>query len=173
MDVIGLGAGLTPSAIKAATAEMHRSIESICLLLEQNTCAYLTGDTPTLADLTIAGLSLVLKIPAGNYLNIPENLKGKGIPGFADNPDYDIFFTWRDQLYTDYAPYRNYSYRRLTIGFFLDQLFFGQNYWINDPGYYRLPDVYGPYRWVRYYDDAVLVDAYSGEVVDVIYNFFW
>lgn len=102
MDVIGLGAGLTPTAIKSATAEMHRSLESICLLLEQNTCAYLTGDTPTLADLTIAGLSLVLKIPSGNYLNIPENLKGKGIPGFADNPDYDIFFTWRDKLYTDF-----------------------------------------------------------------------
>jgi len=72
-----------------------------------------------------------------------------------------------------YAPYRNYSYRRLSIGFYLDQLFFSQNYWIEDPRYYRLPDVYGPYRWVRYYDDAVLVDVYSGEVVDVIYDFFW
>ncbi|MFM5918255.1 MAG: RcnB family protein [Novosphingobium sp.] len=72
-----------------------------------------------------------------------------------------------------YAPYRNYSYRRLNIGFYLDQLFFSQNYWIDNPGYYRLPDVYGPYRWVRYYDDALLVDIYSGEVVDVIYDFFW
>jgi Nickel/cobalt transporter regulator len=72
-----------------------------------------------------------------------------------------------------YAPYRNYSYRRLSIGFYLDQLFFSQNYWIEDPRYYRLPDVYGPYRWVRYYDDAVLVDIYSGEVVDVINDFFW
>jgi hypothetical protein len=72
-----------------------------------------------------------------------------------------------------YSPYRNYSYRRLSIGFFLDNLFFGQDYLIDNPGYYRLPDVYGPYRWVRYYDDAVLVDIYSGEVVDVIYDFFW
>ena len=74
---------------------------------------------------------------------------------------------------TYYAPYRNYSYRRVTVGFFLDSLFFGDRYWINDPWQYRLPDVYGPYRWVRYYDDAVLVDIYSGEVVDVINNFFW
>ncbi|HSQ95746.1 MAG TPA: RcnB family protein [Croceibacterium sp.] len=72
-----------------------------------------------------------------------------------------------------YAPYRGYTYRRLGIGFYLDPLFFGQDYWIGDPGYYRLPDVYGPYRWVRYYDDALLVDIYSGEVVDVIYDFFW
>jgi hypothetical protein len=72
-----------------------------------------------------------------------------------------------------YAPYRNYSYRRLGIGFYLDSLFYGSDYWIDDPWSYRLPEVYGPYRWVRYYDDAVLVDIYSGEVVDVIYDFFW
>ena len=80
---------------------MHRSLESICLLLSQNH-AYLTGDTPTLADFAVAGLSLLLKIPTGPYLNIPFNLKGKGVPGFADNPDYDLFFTWRDKLYADF-----------------------------------------------------------------------
>lgn len=72
-----------------------------------------------------------------------------------------------------YAPYRGYYYQRLGIGFYLDSLFFGSRYWISDPWSYRLPDVYGPYRWVRYYDDVLLVDIYSGEVVDVIYNFFW
>ena len=72
-----------------------------------------------------------------------------------------------------YAPYRNYSYRRLGVGFYLDTLFFGSRYWISDPFRYRLPPVYGPYRWVRYYDDALLVDTYSGQVVDVIYSFFW
>jgi nickel/cobalt transporter regulator len=76
-------------------------------------------------------------------------------------------------LGTYYSPYRDYSYRRLGVGIVLDQLFYGSNYWINDPWQYRLPDVYGPYRWVRYYDDALLVDIYSGEVVDVIYDFFW
>ena len=72
-----------------------------------------------------------------------------------------------------YSPYNNYSYSRLSIGFFLNRGFYGQNYWINDPYQYRLPEVYGPYRWVRYYDDVLLVDIYSGEVVDVIHNFFW
>ncbi len=72
-----------------------------------------------------------------------------------------------------YAPYRGYSYRRLGIGVYLDPLFYGQDYWISDPWYYRLPDVYGPYRWVRYYDDALLVNVYTGEVVDVIHDFFW
>ena len=72
-----------------------------------------------------------------------------------------------------YSPYNNYSYSRLSIGFFLNSGFFGRNYWINDPYQYRLPEVYGPYRWVRYYDDVLLVDIYSGEVVDVIHDFFW
>jgi glutathione S-transferase len=102
VDVLGLGLGLTPDSMRAAKAEMHRSLESVCLLLAQNSGAYLTGDTPTLADLTVAGLSLLLKIPDGPYLNIPDNLKGKGVPGFADNPDYDLFFTWRDKLYADF-----------------------------------------------------------------------
>lgn len=72
-----------------------------------------------------------------------------------------------------YAPYTGYRYSRVGIGFYLNNLFFGSRYWINDPGYYRLPPAYGPYRWVRYYDDVLLVDIYSGEVVDVIYDFFW
>lgn len=72
-----------------------------------------------------------------------------------------------------YVPYRGYTYRRLGIGFFLDALFFDSRYWIDDPFYYRLPQAYGPYRWVRYYDDALLVNIYTGEVVDVIYDVFW
>lgn len=72
-----------------------------------------------------------------------------------------------------YAPGRGYSYNRLRVGIRLGSPFFGSRYAINDPWRYRLPEVYGPYRWVRYYDDVVLVDLRNGEVVDVIYNFFW
>ncbi len=77
------------------------------------------------------------------------------------------------RLGTYYAPYRNYSYRRVNVGYRLDSLFFGSRYWISSPWQYRLPEVYGPYRWVRYYNDVLLVDIYSGEVVDVIHDFFW
>lgn len=72
-----------------------------------------------------------------------------------------------------HSPYHNHAYRRLGIGFFLGSVFYGNQYWISDPWSYRLPAVYGPYRWVRYYDDVLLVDTYTGEVVDVIYDFFW
>ncbi len=72
-----------------------------------------------------------------------------------------------------FAPYRSHRYNRLSIGLYLDSLFFQPRFFINDPWAYRLPPAYGPYQWVRYYDDVLLVDIYSGEVVDVINDFFW
>jgi len=94
----------------------------------------------------------------------------------------DNRYDWRDyrrshgdvfRIGRYYSPYGGYSYRRIGIGFTLGSLFYGERYWISDPWYYRLPPVYGPYRWVRYYDDALLVNVYTGEVADVIYDFFW
>jgi len=73
-----------------------------------------------------------------------------------------------------YAPSGwNYGYRRFSIGIFLSNMLYANNYWIDDPYYYRLPPAYGYLRWVRYYDDAILVDIRDGYVVDVIHNFFW
>lgn len=67
----------------------------------------------------------------------------------------------------------SYGYRRLIIGLFLDRIFYAPNYWINDPWAYRLPPAHGNFRWVRYFDDVVLIDVRNGRVVDVIYDFFW
>lgn len=72
-----------------------------------------------------------------------------------------------------YAPYRNYRYNRLSIGLVLDSLFYSNRYWLSDPYQYRLPPAPYGTQWVRYYDDVVLVDVYTGEVLDVIENFFW
>jgi Ni/Co efflux regulator RcnB len=52
-------------------------------------------------------------------------------------------------------------------------LFFSSSYWISDPWEYRLPPAYGPYRWVRYYNDALLIDINTGSVMDEIPDFFW
>ncbi|HEX8579227.1 MAG TPA: RcnB family protein [Allosphingosinicella sp.] len=72
-----------------------------------------------------------------------------------------------------YSPYRNHSYSRISIGFSLGSLFYSDRYWLSDPWQYRLPPAYPGTRWVRYYDDVLLVDTYTGEVIDVIYDFFW
>lgn len=64
-------------------------------------------------------------------------------------------------------------YRRFSIGFSLFPSYYQSSYWLDDPYMYRLPQAYGPYRWVRYYGDALLVNTYTGQVVDVVYDFFW
>ena len=97
---------------------------------------------------------------------------------WRDNDRYD-WYRYRNrnrntfQLGLYYAPHRGYSYHRVSPGFYLDSPFYSSRYWIADPWRYRLPDAYGPYRWIRYYDDALLVDVHSGQVVDVTHDFFW
>ena len=71
-----------------------------------------------------------------------------------------------------YDPF-GWSYRPYSIGWPMRSSYWGDRYWLRDPWTYRLPPVYGPYRWVRYWDDAILVDLRTGRVVDVIHNFFW
>jgi|GEM_PF-1213575 len=71
-----------------------------------------------------------------------------------------------------YDPF-GWRYRPYSIGSRLWPSYYRSSYWLNDPWMYRLPMAYPPYRWVRYYDDALLIDTWSGEVVDVIHNFFW
>ena len=51
--------------------------------------------------------------------------------------------------------------------------YYQSSFWLNDPWQYRLPYAPPGYRWIRYYNDAVLVDTWDGHIVDVIYNFFW
>jgi len=90
-------------------------------------------------------------------------------------------YDWRDyrhrnrslyQLGFYYDPF-GWGYQRWGIGWRLWPSYYSSNYWLNDPWTYRLPFAPWPYKWVRYYDDALLVNIYSGEVVDVIYDFFW
>ncbi|WP_319419888.1 glutathione S-transferase [Pleurocapsa sp. FMAR1] len=100
LDVLGSGIGFGGDAVKEAKNSLKQDLEALCLILQNQ--PYLTGDTPTLADLSVAGLSILLKFPAGNYLDIPDPLKGKGIPGLADNITFEPFFAWRDRLYADF-----------------------------------------------------------------------
>ncbi|MDJ1170545.1 glutathione S-transferase family protein [Roseofilum sp. BLCC_M154] len=97
-QVLGYGVGLSPEEINAAQESLKQDLEALSLILVDH--PYLVCDRPTLADLAVAGLSILIKFPEGNYLNIPESLQGKGIPGLADNPSYQPFFEWRDRLYS-------------------------------------------------------------------------
>jgi hypothetical protein len=66
-----------------------------------------------------------------------------------------------------------WGYQRYSIGWRLWPSYYSSSFWLNDPWMYRLPYAPPGTRWIRYYDDAILVDMWSGQVVDVIYDFFW
>ena len=66
-----------------------------------------------------------------------------------------------------------WNYRRWSTGSYLYPSYYGSSYWLHDPWQYRLPPAYGPYRWVRYWNDALLVNVYTGQVVEVMHGFFW
>ena len=96
---------------------------------------------------------------------------------------------WRKDRRYDWWNWRNRHRSLFRLGFYLDPFGWGyqrygigwrmwpgyyrSQYWLNDPWQYRLPYAPPGYRWIRYYDDAILIDTWDGRVVDVIYNFFW
>ncbi len=71
-----------------------------------------------------------------------------------------------------YDPF-GWDYFRYGLGWRMWPSYYGRNFWLNDPWQYRLPPAYGPYRWVRYHYDAVLVNIYTGQIADIVYDFFW
>jgi Ni/Co efflux regulator RcnB len=122
--------------------------------------------------------------------NVPR--PGTQPPLMADNhhvsrPQWST--NWRHDGRYDWRNYRNHHRSHFHLGFYFDPYGWGyqpfsigwrlwpnyyqSNYWINDPWMYRLPYAPPGYRWIRYWNDALLVDTWTGEVVDAIPGFFW
>lgn len=68
------------------------------------------------------------------------------------------------------APFRYNAFR---VGVRIAPTYYGSSYWVNDPSQYRLPPAGYGQRWVRHYDDLLLVDTRRGIVLRVINNFYW
>lgn len=95
---------------------------------------------------------------------------------------------WRNDNHYDWRRYRDHhrslfhlglyfdpfgwGYEPFSIGWRLWPNYYDNQYWI-DPGMYELPYPPPGAVWVRYWNDALLVDTYSGTVIDVIPGFFW
>lgn len=100
LGILGTGVGFSSDAIRIARQDLQHNLEALSLMLNEQ--PYLVTDAPTLADFAVAGLSMYIKFPQTPALDLPDRLKGKGVPGLADNPDYATFFHWREQLYQTY-----------------------------------------------------------------------
>lgn len=80
--------------------EGRAAIRALLLELGDRIAAdgYLCGSEPTLADLTAAGLTLLLKVPRSRYNALPDHV-GDGVREFINDPALGRFFDWRDRLY--------------------------------------------------------------------------
>lgn len=66
-----------------------------------------------------------------------------------------------------------WQYRQWNVGSQLRPSYYSSRYYIGDPGRYRLPPAGRNMRWIRNYDDVLLVNLRTGRVVQVYRNFFW
>lgn len=105
LSLLGTGVGFGPDDIKEATTILKQALEALCLMLQDQ--AYLVGDQPTLADFAVAGITMYIKFPAQQYVDLPEGICNKGVPGLADDINFQPFFDWRDRLYADYRKPRS------------------------------------------------------------------
>jgi Ni/Co efflux regulator RcnB len=68
---------------------------------------------------------------------------------------------------------KGYSYRRYGYGQRLPRNYYGRDFWLTNFFFYGLFAPPDGYIWVRYGPDALLIDEYTGEIVQVRYNMFY
>ena len=69
-------------------------------------------------------------------------------------------------------PYGFYV-RSWGFGDFLPRGWFARDYWLDDFLDYDLPYPPPGYEWVRVGGDAIMVDQYTGRIVQVVRGIFW
>lgn len=77
-------------------------------------------------------------------------------------------FHWRP-----YHQPQNWHYRRWVFGMVLPTLFWTRDYWIVDYWMFGLMNPPYGYVWVRYGDDALLVNVQTGLILRVVYGVFY
>ena len=68
---------------------------------------------------------------------------------------------------------RGYHYRRWSYGERLPSIYYARPFWLFNVIAYGLFTPPPGLIWVRYGDDALLIDQYTGEIVQVRYNVFY
>lgn len=66
-----------------------------------------------------------------------------------------------------------YHYQRWGYGQFMPSIYWGRDYWLTD---FLAFGLFGPpdgYVWVRYGPDALLIDEYTGEIIQADYSAFY
>lgn len=121
--------------------------------------------------------------PNWNHDGRPDNRPGwnggnnnrpGGRPDYSGFRDYHRNFNASRRFRApSYHRPSGWYYRRWTYGQILPSLFWASQYWLNDYISYDLPPPPPGAVWVRYGNDAILIDRYSGEIITVEYDVFY
>lgn len=156
-----LGATVLPAAAQAQTGELRRDRREIQEQRRDLRDAYRRGDRDDVRD-----ERRDLRDARQEYREDLRDYRQDRRDDWRDYRDHnrDLYRSGRWN-----APFRYNSFRP---GVRIAPTYYGQRYWIADPYRYRLPRPYGYQRWVRHYNDVLLIDTRRGVVVDVIRGFF-
>lgn len=66
-----------------------------------------------------------------------------------------------------------FAYQSFRPGITIRSGYYAPRYVIADPWRYRLPRPAYNQRWVRHYDDVLLINIRTGRVVNVVRGFYW
>lgn len=86
---------------------------------------------------------------------------------------------WRGYRNSNRAIYRRgnwrspYRYTAFRPGITIRSGYYSPRYYVNDWYRYRLPRPGRNLRWIRHYDDVLLVNIRTGRIVDVQRGFYW
>jgi Ni/Co efflux regulator RcnB len=86
---------------------------------------------------------------------------------------------WRDYRRSHRDVYRGgnwrapFRYSQWNVGAQLRPSYYSSRYYITDPYRYRLRAPGRDLRWVRHYNDVLLVNVRTGRVMEVNRGFFW
>lgn len=87
--------GINDRSVAEARGATDRTLDILETRLAK--APYLTGESPTLADFTAAGTSMLLQFPPHGYLRFPPDLAHDGVPEVQ--AAHKRFFEWKDGMY--------------------------------------------------------------------------
>ncbi|MGH6989355.1 MAG: RcnB family protein [Stellaceae bacterium] len=82
------------------------------------------------------------------------------------------YYAHRQYRGRPYVQPRGWFSRHWAFGMVLPRLFWTQHYWIADYADFGLANPPYGYVWVRYDNDALLVNVESGEILQAVYGLF-
>ena len=94
----------------------------------------------------------------------------------SGNYGRDDWHQYRNQnrdVYRGYGWRSDNRYQTFRPGIRIGVGYYAPRYYINDYARYRLPNPGWNQRWVRHYNDVLLIDTRRGIVIDVIRNFYY